>query len=212
MPRIFRSASYANVTATIALFAALGGTSYAAFTLPANSVGNVQIKSNAVTSAKVKNHSLLAADFQFGQIPPGPAGATGATGATGPAGAKGAIGATGATGPAGATGATGPAGVAALDYNVSAPVSNPGNTQTFGSVNCDSGQHAVGGGVYTSGGLTQNVNATGPFSGGGTLVNTSWAAYVNNTTATVQTFEVYVICTNASAVSRPAAIASIAKG
>jgi hypothetical protein len=32
--------------------------------LPANSVGNKQLKKNAVTAVKVKNGSLLAADFR----------------------------------------------------------------------------------------------------------------------------------------------------
>lgn len=39
--------SYANVMATAAVFFALGGTSYAAFSLPANSVGTKQIKARA---------------------------------------------------------------------------------------------------------------------------------------------------------------------
>ncbi|CAB4882534.1 unannotated protein [freshwater metagenome] len=64
MPRRIRSRlTYANLTATLALFIALGGVSYAAVKLPANSVGTAQIKSNAVTGAKVKNKSLTAADF-----------------------------------------------------------------------------------------------------------------------------------------------------
>ena len=42
--------SYANVIATIALFVALGGSSYAALKLPRNSVGSSQIRSGAVQS------------------------------------------------------------------------------------------------------------------------------------------------------------------
>ena len=41
--------TYANITATLALFLSLGGASYAALVLPANSVGTRQIRSNAVT-------------------------------------------------------------------------------------------------------------------------------------------------------------------
>jgi hypothetical protein len=41
--------SYANVAATIALFISLGGVSYAAIVLPANSVGARQLKEGAVT-------------------------------------------------------------------------------------------------------------------------------------------------------------------
>jgi hypothetical protein len=40
--------TYSNVMATVAVFVALGGTSYAAIKLPKNSVGSTQIKSSAV--------------------------------------------------------------------------------------------------------------------------------------------------------------------
>ena len=92
--------SPALVVASIALLVALGGSGYAAvaLTLPANSVGTAQLKSNAVISSKVKDHSLLKADFASGQIPAGPRGAPGAPGAPGPAGAR------GPTGPAGPSG------------------------------------------------------------------------------------------------------------
>ena len=43
-----------NLIALIALFIALGGTSYAAIKLPASSVGTKQLKSHAVTAAKLK--------------------------------------------------------------------------------------------------------------------------------------------------------------
>ena len=72
---------------------ALAGTGYAATSLPANSVGNKQLQNNAVTSSKVRDHSLLRVDFATSQIPrgsvgpPGPPGASGARGPTGPAGA-----------------------------------------------------------------------------------------------------------------------------
>jgi hypothetical protein len=81
--------SYANVTATLALVVALGGTGYAAAELAKNSVGTKQLQKNAVTSKKVDNGSLLAKDFKAGQLPQGPAGpagAPGAPGAQGPAG------------------------------------------------------------------------------------------------------------------------------
>jgi hypothetical protein len=83
----------------LALFIALGGTSYAAVTLPANSVGTKQIKKNAVTSAKikknavtsakVKNGSLRQVDFAAGELPAGPTGPAGPHGAGGPQGPKG---------------------------------------------------------------------------------------------------------------------------
>lgn len=42
-----------NVVAYVALFVALGGTSYAALKLPANSVGTRQIKNHAITPIKL---------------------------------------------------------------------------------------------------------------------------------------------------------------
>ena len=87
-----------NAVAYAALFVALGGTSYAAVTLPRDSVGTRQLQNGAVTGPKVKAHSLRAADFLSGSLPAGPAGPAGAQG---PAGTQGPAGAQGPTGPAG---------------------------------------------------------------------------------------------------------------
>jgi hypothetical protein len=87
MRRLVKRPSPATVLSAAALFVALGGTSIAAVTaLPRNSVGTAQLKRNAVTSAKVKNGSLLRVDFAKDQIPAGPAGPTGPAGPPGPAG------------------------------------------------------------------------------------------------------------------------------
>jgi hypothetical protein len=56
-----RKPSPALVISIIALFLSLGGTSYAAISLPAKSVGTKQLKDGAVTSAKVKNGAVTAA-------------------------------------------------------------------------------------------------------------------------------------------------------
>jgi len=53
MRRVARHVSYANVVATLALFIALGGTSYAALNLPDGSVGSRQLKPSAVTPSKL---------------------------------------------------------------------------------------------------------------------------------------------------------------
>jgi hypothetical protein len=87
--------SPATGVSMIALFVALGGSAYAAFDLPSNSVGTKQLKNgavttkklanNALTSEKVKDYSLLAKDFKRGQLPtgpPGPKGDPGVSGAT----------------------------------------------------------------------------------------------------------------------------------
>jgi hypothetical protein len=73
-----RRPSPALVISLIALFVALGGTGYAALSLPKNSVGTKQLKKNAVTgsknkknavtSSKVKNHSLTGADINLGAL------------------------------------------------------------------------------------------------------------------------------------------------
>src|SRR6266536_817876 len=52
-----------NVLGLVAIFIALGGTSYAVTHLPRNSVGRRQIKNNAVIGKKVKNASLTGADL-----------------------------------------------------------------------------------------------------------------------------------------------------
>ena len=110
----------------LALFVALGGTSYAVTRLPADSVGTAQLRNGAVTGVKVRDHSLATSDLARGTITVGARGRTG-PGATpaqpgrgpsradgyrrnraaGPAGPTGATGATGPTGAVGATGATG---------------------------------------------------------------------------------------------------------
>jgi hypothetical protein len=51
-----------------------------------SSVGTAQLKKNAVTSAKVKNHSLLAVDFKKDQLPAGPQGPNGDQGPKGDSG------------------------------------------------------------------------------------------------------------------------------
>src|SRR6478609_7751705 len=89
LARFLSQLSYANVVSTICLFVVLGGTAYAATTLPNNSVGSAQLKANAVTSEKVKDGALLRKDFKAGQLLAGPQGSTGAPGAQGPAGPKG---------------------------------------------------------------------------------------------------------------------------
>jgi hypothetical protein len=52
--------TYANVVATLALFIGLGGVSYAAITLPANSVGREQLRADAVGS----QNAAVIAEFQ----------------------------------------------------------------------------------------------------------------------------------------------------
>lgn len=139
--RLWTHLTYGNVMSSIALFLAVGGVSWAATALPPNSVGSAQIKSRAITGAKVADRSLAAADFAPGQLtrgapgpagPQGPAGdAPGAPGApAGPAGATGPAGPAGAPGPTGALGAQGPQGATGAD----GPTGNPGTPGTAGAL------------------------------------------------------------------------------
>jgi len=68
------------VISVLALFVALGGTGYAAMSLPANSVGAKQLKNSAVTSSKIKNEAVTASKIDAaGLIVPDAAHATNAT-------------------------------------------------------------------------------------------------------------------------------------
>lgn len=60
MKRRLKGPSPAFVVALIALFVALGGTTYAATSLPRNSVGTKQLKKNAVVSSKIKRGAVTA--------------------------------------------------------------------------------------------------------------------------------------------------------
>ncbi len=60
--------SAALIVSVIALVVALGGTSYAAFTLPANSVGTKQLKNGAVTNEKLGNGSVGTARIKNGAV------------------------------------------------------------------------------------------------------------------------------------------------
>ncbi len=172
--------SYANVISTLAVFIALAGTAWAATSLPARSVGAAQIRTGAVTSAKVRDHTLTARAFSNAKTlvgPAGPGGPVGPPGTAGPAGPRGVAGAdgkpgpTGPQGPRGRLGAPGPTGPIGLQ----GPTGVPGHlgasgaaaigyttvverTQTFAehasladfSVHCPPGLIAIQGGFQTT--------------------------------------------------------------
>jgi hypothetical protein len=187
MKRHLQSTSYANVTATLALVIALGGTSYAAVTLGRNSVGNVQLKPSAVTSAKVKDKSLMAKDFKAGQLPKGAAGAKGDPGSPGAPGAPGSI---------GLTGPPGPPSFPQLVYKISDPFVNDIGAQNRGEVLCDAGMIAVAGGVWGSGGPLQSGAGSRPLAD-----HSGWEAWMNNNGATQLVLRVYAICTRGEQVT-----------
>jgi hypothetical protein len=59
--------TYANVTASIALFVALGGTSYA-LTLPRNSVGAKQLRTGSVGRAEIRTGGVRSAEIRNGTV------------------------------------------------------------------------------------------------------------------------------------------------
>ena len=112
--------SAATVLATLALFVALGGTSYAAVTLAPNSVGSTQLKDGAVQSSDIKDGSIGSGDISNGAIEVSDLstaarkGFDGKGAVQGPAGPAGPAGKDGAQGPAGPAGPAGPGASAAL--------------------------------------------------------------------------------------------------
>jgi hypothetical protein len=93
--RIGARLSYANITATLALFIALGGGAYAATQLPRNSVGSSQIRTNAVGASEIRHRAIRSDEIRDRSIAlrdishiarTSLKGRRGAPGATGPAG------------------------------------------------------------------------------------------------------------------------------
>lgn len=132
--------------ALLALFVALGGTTYAAAGLPANSVGTRQLRKNAVVSAKVKDHSLLSGDFKVNQLPHGPQGLKGDKGDRGDKGDKGDA---GVQGPPGLT-----AGAFKGDSTAFPAFTQPAQTETLTT--------SVPSRVYTAAAVAASVTC-GPF-------------------------------------------------
>lgn len=187
MRRISNKLTYANVTATLALFLALGGVAWAASTLPANSVGSPQIikgavkasdiAKNAVTSPKVKNGSLKAADFAAGQLPAGPKGEKGDKGDKG------------------APGATKVVYRSEIETNI--------GSGTFAETEpeCLPGETLIGGGGYfvNTGNLGIDlggtITANGPAVGSAASSSpTNWYVTGENTTGGTRRFFGYAIC------------------
>jgi len=80
-----RRPSFPTVISLIALFVALGGTSYAVIKLPAKSVGNRELKSNAVSGSKIRPRAISRSDLA-------PSARSGTRGPRGPAGPPGSSG------------------------------------------------------------------------------------------------------------------------
>jgi hypothetical protein len=107
------------VIACIALAVALGGTSYAALRLPANSVGSTQIKNRSIQRIDISRRTIASLRGLRG-----PRGLTGRQGAQGPPGAQGAQGIQGIPGTARAYGRVSQFGAVSRSKNV-VSVTNP---------------------------------------------------------------------------------------
>lgn len=68
MKHMFRLPSPAMAVSVTALVVALGGTSYAAVSLQANSVGTKQLKNGSVTSSKIANNAVTGAKVKNGSL------------------------------------------------------------------------------------------------------------------------------------------------
>jgi hypothetical protein len=185
-----RRPSFALVVSIIALSVALGGTSYAAFTLPNNSVGAEQLKSAAVTTKKIKNGAvtgakvklgtLVAANFKAGQLPRGAQGLKGDSGPQGPKGDP------GPPGPNGTNGATN------VVVRLGSPVAVANGTQGTATASCEPGERATGGGSATSGvGPGWAVEDSFPLPLG---TPTEWEVSASNNTGSTNNLQASVIC------------------
>jgi hypothetical protein len=64
LKRFRRRCSYANVTATLALFVALGGSSYATLRLPKDSVGRRELRRNSVGTSELRTAAVRSKDIK----------------------------------------------------------------------------------------------------------------------------------------------------
>jgi hypothetical protein len=194
---------HSTVAAYLALFIALGGTSYAAVKLPKNSVGASQIKTGGVGSSEVKNGSLRKGDFRASDLPVGPQGLQGLQGLHGLKGDKGDKGDQGATGNVGAT--------TVQFTQAAADLANGAETSI--DAQCPAGQQGIGGGVrgdLTNSELTK-VTASRPIissSNSGAPADdgtfTGWrGTFVNENNGAGIRPEVWVVCADAPAPPAP---------
>lgn len=140
MSSLRRHVTYANVMATIAVFLALGGVSYAAIKLPKNSVGSKQIKRGAVNGAKVKLGTIPAEAIKGGVYTKGDVYTKDESNGR-------------------YLGST-----IVVNKTVSGPVG--ANSFKTGSVECPAGYQAIGGGVDPKNVFSAKVSVSAPLIGG----------------------------------------------
>lgn len=202
------SRRHSTAVAYLALFAALGGSAYAAVT-----VTGKNIKDGTITGRDVKNSSLgttklspTAVSSLTGQRgPAGPAGPAGPTGPQGPQGLRGAQGPagpigqtgpkgdTGPAGPQGPQGPQGPTGVSGWGYRTEGMEIPPGQQRGW-SVYCLDGKKALGGGVASE----TLTSSTRIFQDAPAGAATGWNVAVRNEFNTTITYYAWVICAHVS--------------
>jgi Collagen triple helix repeat (20 copies) len=191
MKRITRTAP-ATVIACIALAIALSGTSYAAFVLPANSVGTKQLKNRSIQRIDIGKKTIASLRGQRG--PQGPAGRQGIQGVPGVQGSQGLPGMNGDKGATGAQGAPGAAGATKVVVRRSSVTNLPANASTFISVSCQAGERATGGGA-TNGSLAGVLLTRSlPAPDNDDATPTGWVVRYQNTTGSAFNGLAFVIC------------------
>ena len=189
---------HGTVVAYLALFAALGGSAYAAVT-----VTGKNIKDGTVTGKDVRNRSLGTSKLSASAVSslagkPGPAGPQGSAGPAGPVGEIGPVGPAGPTGepgpqgPQGVAGPPGPTGLHGWEYRVSNGVRiSPGGVGET-SINCPGGypigKMALGGGASATH-PHAHVSKSVPYETG-----TGWTAEFHNEASVAVTGYAWVIC------------------
>lgn len=122
--------SYANVMASVAVFLALGGVSYAAVALPQDSVGRQQLRDTAVTNSKLAQGSVDTRQLRRGSVGPSKLASGGVKKRTLSPWIRGQLSRRAAQGPPGPKGDTGPRGPGAAAVRYSAPASATPNPQS----------------------------------------------------------------------------------
>jgi hypothetical protein len=177
---------HSTVIAYVALFAALGGSAYAAVT-----VTGKNIKDGTITGRDVRNRSLgteklspkAVSSLAGERGPAGPQGAKG-DGALGPAGPAGPPGTQGPAGPAG------PSGISGWEYLTEGRDIAPDHW-AYWDVNCSGGKKALGGGVSSVGGspVTTHIIESAPAGRA-----TGWHVGMYHNTTSMVRFYAWVIC------------------
>lgn len=162
----------------LALFVALGGTSFAAAAL----INGAQIKPHTIAKNRLTSSAIASL-----------AGSRGPRGSAGPAGAA------GATGPAGPAGAPGPAGVSGYQRVSALGVTVPADgTDVSALAECPAGKQAISGSYFTTGSAPLKIRTESSAYAIANDGNPAWAVTVANDGTVAATLHVSVICANVS--------------